>query len=85
MSTSATIESRVPSLEEIAPLEMGLPQTDKAWFHAIVHKAVDAWVNINGCGDNVIHKHDTPIDFGKTDATRLSLESLLETREQRIS
>ena len=84
MSTS-TIESRVPSLEELAPLEMGGPQLDKAWFHAIVHKAVDAWVNINGCGDNVIHKHDTPIDFGKTGDTRLSVESLLETREQRVS
>ena len=85
MSKSATIESRVPSLAELAPLEMGLPQTDKAWFHAIVHKAVDAWVNINGCGDNVIHKHDTPIDLGQADATRLSLQHLLETREQRIS
>ena len=84
MSTS-TIESRVPSLEELAPLEMGLPQTDKAWFHAIAHKALDVWVNIAGGQDGVIHKHDTPIDFGKDGATRLSLESLLETREQRIS
>jgi len=85
VSTSATLESRIPSLKELAPLEMGLPQTDKAWFHAIVHKAVDAWVNINGGQDGVLHKHDTPIDFGKTGAARLSLENLLEAREQRVA
>jgi hypothetical protein len=85
VSKSATIESKVPSLAELAPLVMALPHTDKAWFHAITHKIADAWVNINGCGDNVIHHNDTPIDFGTADATELSLESLLDTRTQRIS
>ncbi len=85
MTTAATIESRVPALDEIAPLEMGLPSTDKAWFHAIAHKAVDAWVNIAGGSDGVLHENDTPIDFGAAGAAKFSLEDLLETRAQRIS
>ncbi|HET6708841.1 hypothetical protein [Amycolatopsis sp.] len=85
MSTSATIESRVPALEEIAPLEMGLPQSEKAWFHAFAHKAVDAWVNITGGSDGVLHENPDPVDFGEAGAARFSLEDLLETRTQRVS
>lgn len=85
MSTSATIESRVPALEEIAPLEMGLPQSEKAWFHAFAHKAVDAWVNITGGSDGVLHENPDPVDFGEAGAARFSLEDLLETRAQRVS
>lgn len=85
MSTSATIEARVPSLEEIAPLELGLPHTDKAWFHAFAHKAVDAWVNLTGGSDGVLHENDTPVDFGTAGAAKFSLEDLLETRAKRVS
>ncbi|MEU5263318.1 hypothetical protein [Amycolatopsis sp. NPDC021455] len=85
MSTTATIESRVPSLEEIAPLEMGLPHTDKAWFHAFAHKAVDAWVNLTGGQDGVIHQNPDPVDFGDAGAAEFSLGKLLETRTKRVA
>ena len=81
MSTS-TIESRIPSLEEPAPLELGLPQTEKAWFHAFAHKAVDAWVALTGGGsDPINHKYVAPGDSGE----ELSMEHLLETRTQRVA
>lgn len=84
MSAAATIESLVPGIAEIAPLEAAIPDTETPHFFGhIVHALADAWVN-NGCGPGVQTHNDKPIDFGKAGLNETSLADLLSARVEHL-
>ncbi len=86
MSTS-TIESRIAFTDDLPSLELaGVSASDApAFFGHIAHKVAQAYFQVVGCGDNVIHRVDRPTEIGEAVADRSSVLELLSSRERALS